>query len=304
MQPIFVTGIIIFTGFVFGELATKIMLPKITGYIIAGLLLIPRVLPIVSEDFVTHTEIITNIALSFITFSVGDTLLVPQLKKLGKRILNIIIFKAELAFIIVIAVFLVILPFFINNEVAHWLSFFIPLSAVLGYLASPTNPSATIAIVHEYRAKGDVTSTILAVSALDDVFGIINYSFSIVLSAVLIQHKGFHLYSSVLYPFLIIVGSIAMGVAFGFIFNIMTKFIAKETEGVFIVVIIGLLSLGFGLAHYASLNELLATMVMGIVVVSLILNENSVGTKDERNFHLVSLAAIAQIMQGSDFEMR
>lgn len=110
MQPIFVTGIIIFTGFIFGEIASKIKLPKITGYIIAGLLLNPRVLPIVSEDFVTHTEIITNIALSFITFSVGGSLLVPQLKKLGKGILYITIFEAELAFIIVIAGFLGILP--------------------------------------------------------------------------------------------------------------------------------------------------------------------------------------------------
>lgn len=139
---------------------------------------------------------------------------------------------------------------------------------LIGCLASPTDPSATIAVVHEFHAKGDVTSTVLAVSALDDVFGIINYSFSIVLAAVLIQQKGFHIYSSVLYPLLIIVGSIAMGAAFGFIFNIITRFIVKETEGVFIVIIIGLLSLCFGLAHYASFDELLATMVMGIVVVN------------------------------------
>ena len=61
MQPILTVGIIIFTGFVFGELCTRIKLPKVTGYILAGLLLNPDLTHFVPDTFVEHTALITNI---------------------------------------------------------------------------------------------------------------------------------------------------------------------------------------------------------------------------------------------------
>ena len=72
----FITGIILGAGFVFGELARLVRLPKVTGYILAGICINPQILPLIPADFSTHTNLVTNVALSFITFSVGGTL--PQ----------------------------------------------------------------------------------------------------------------------------------------------------------------------------------------------------------------------------------
>jgi len=268
MQSTLIVGIIVFTGFVFGEIATKIKLPKVTGYILAGILLNPNLLTLIPKNFIDHTSFITNISLSFITFSVGGTLLYPHIKKLGKGILYITIFEAEFAFLAVVIGFLAIAPFFIHFANATWFTVFIPISLLIGSLASPTDPSATLAVVYEYKAKGDVSSTIMGVAAFDDALGIINYSLAIAIAEAFALHESFSLHSSLLKPLIVIVGAVVLGIIFGFVFDIITLFIKKETEGVFILLILGLLLLCFGIATLLGFDELLATMTMGIIVVN------------------------------------
>jgi Kef-type K+ transport system membrane component KefB len=268
MPAVLVIGIIISIGFICGEIATRIKLPKVTGYIIAGVLLNPGSLNLIPEDFTNHTDIVTNIALSFITFSVGGTLLYSHIKKLGKGILYITLFEAEFAFLAVITGMLVITFLFVNDAEATWLTTFIPISLLIGCLASPTDPSATLAVAHEYKARGEVTSTIMGIAALDDVTGIVNYSIAITLAGGLVTHQEFGLFSSIFKPIAVIGGAIILGAAFGFIFNIATSFIKKETEGVLIVLVFAMLSLCFGTAVLLGVDELLSTMVMGIYVTN------------------------------------
>ena len=268
MQSILIVGIIIFTGFVVGEIAAKIKLPRVTGYILAGILLNPGLLHLIPQDFVDHTSLVTNISLAFITFSVGGTLLFSHIKKLGKGILYITICEAEFAFMAIVIGFLVTTPFFIHRVDATWFTVFIPLSLLIGSLGSPTDPAATLAVAHEYRAKGDVSSTIMGVAALDDATGIINYSLAIAIAQVFILHQGFNLHSSLLNPLVVIVGAIILGIAFGFMFNLITSLMKKETEAGFIVLTLAFLALCFGLATLLGFDELLATMTMGITVVN------------------------------------
>ena len=268
MQPILIIGIIIFAGFIFGEIAVKLKLPKITGYILGGILLDPDVSHFIPQDFITHTTPVTNIALSLIAFSVGGSLLYSRIKKLGKGILYITIFESEFAFIIVTLGFLAITPFLGYSHSGTWFVTFVPMSLLIASLASPTDPSATLAVVHEYKAKGNVTSTILGVAALDDVFGIVNFSFAVVIAETIILHQTFNAYSTIIKPLIVISGALLLGGIFGFLFNIITQFIKRESGGVFIVVIIGLLALCFGFATLLGVDELLATMTMGAVVAN------------------------------------
>ena len=131
-----------------------------------------------------HTSLITNIALSFITFPVGGSLLFSMVKKLGKTMICITVLEAEMAFAAILIGFFVlgyfsILPVGTSASIALILS----LSLLIGSMGSPTDPSATLAIMHEYRARGDVSSTIMGVAAFDDVFGILNYAVAVVIAA-------------------------------------------------------------------------------------------------------------------------
>jgi NhaP-type Na+/H+ or K+/H+ antiporter len=144
----------------------------------------------------------------------------------------------------------------------------LPLCILLGCLACPTDPSATLAVVHECKAKGPVVSTIMGVAAFDDALGIVNYSLGVALATLLIQDQGFSLYSSLLEPAAGIAGGMAIGAVFGLVFNRLTLLMEKETEGALIVVIFGMLCLCFGIASGLYYDELLATMTMGCVVVN------------------------------------
>ena len=267
MESILIIGIIIFTGFVAGELCTRIGLPKVTGYILAGLILNPKLTHFIPESFVEHTALVTNIALSFITFSVGGTLLFSKIRSLGKSIIFITLFEAEFAFLFV-GVFLILLgPLVVSLPEFTFVSFFLPLALLLASLASPTDPSATLAVQHQYKAKGEVTSTIMGVAAFDDILGIINYSLAVSIAGICVLHQSLGIYS-IVQPFIKILGSIIGGCLFGFFLNILTKIIKKETEGVLLTLIISLLSLCYGLAGMFGADELLSTMTMGIVVVN------------------------------------
>ncbi len=268
LQSPLLVGIIVFTGFIFGEIATILKLPKVTGYIFAGILLNPSILGVVPKNFIVHTDLVTNIALSFITFSVGGTLLYSRVRTLGKSILSITVFEAELAFVAVTLGFLLFTPLIVHAEGATMLALYLPISMLIGSLASPTDPSATLAVIHQYKAKGSVSSTIMGVSAFDDALGIINYSIATALALVLIKRTGFSVQSSILNPLVVISGAVFLGIAFGVIFNFITFLIKKETEGVFIVLILSILSLCFGVSKLLRVDELLATMIMGVTVVN------------------------------------
>ncbi|NQU16716.1 MAG: cation:proton antiporter [Candidatus Saganbacteria bacterium] len=266
MQSILIVGIIIFAGFIFGQIAKYLRLPKVTGYIIAGIFLNPGITNIIPKDFILHTSLITNLSLSIITFSVGGTLLYQNIKKLGKGILFITFFEAEFAFFAVIIGFLLIGPHFIN---APFLTTIVPLSILLGCLGSPTDPTATLAVRDEYQAKGEVSDTIMGVAAFDDALGIMNYSLAIAIASIFVLNQPFNTNSSILNPIIIILSSILLGILVAIVFNLITKlFLKSESGGVFIVLTVGLLCLCFGIASYYKLDPLLSTMTMGAVVVN------------------------------------
>ena len=270
MDGVLVVGTILLAGFLFGEIARQVGLPKVTGYILAGICLNPRLLPVVPETFPTHTDLVTHICLAFITFSVGGSLLWSRLKALGKTILLITVFEAQCALVAVALGFVVVLTL----AGAHGLASLapgavIPLSILLATLASPTDPSATLAVMHQYHAKGQVSSTILGVAGLDDCLGIINYSLGIAVAGLFLRQTELSLDTMLLRPLIQIAGGVGVGVALGIVFNLATGLVRRETEGSLIVFVFAMLGVCYGAARTLGVDELLATMSLGCTVVNL-----------------------------------
>lgn len=268
MSGILIFGLIVLSGFISGEAARKIGLPKVTGFILAGIILNPRLTHIVTIDYAQHTDIVINIALAFITFEVGGTLHYSRIKKLGKSIVYITLFEGELAFLVTAAGIALVSTFFVHVHDANFSALFIPIGLLMGSLASPTDPSATLAVVHEYKAKGPVSSTIMGIAALDDTLGIINFSIAIAVSMVLVTHQDFNFYGSFAVPLYQIFGAIIFGVINGYIFNLITVRLRGETEGTLIVSILALLTLSFGISSLIGVDELLTVMTAGAFVAN------------------------------------
>ncbi len=268
MPSILIIGIILGSGFLLGELVQLMKLPRITGYILAGIALNPQLSHLIPEDFAMHTDPVSDLALSFITFSVGGTLLWSRIKAMGPTILGITVLEAECAMLAVVGGFLLAAQLLGHFGISALAASPLVLSLLLGVLAAPTDPSATLAVAHQYQAKGEVTSTIMGVAASDDVLGIINFSIGVAFARMAATHTAFSVSRSVLLPFYQIVGGIGIGVFFGFVFNKATEWFRRESEGELIVLIFAMLGLCFGSTRLLEADELLATMSMGCVVVN------------------------------------
>ncbi|WP_167611766.1 cation:proton antiporter [Maribellus sediminis] len=273
MNVILSVGLLIFTGYILGELAEKIRLPKISGYIIAGILLNPDLLGIMSDDFVEHTDPLLSISLSFITFSIGGSLSAKKLKATGRTLVALTLLESLFAFFSVFVFLFLILRFFIPLFDAVSVS--LAVSLVLASLAAPTDPSATIAVIHEYKAKGEVSSTMLEIAAFDDLVGIVIYTLVTAFAAYFLGTSNVeigHVFADLGRN---IGGALLVGAMVGMMFTYIIRFFSKQQEGTLIVLIFGLIALSYGISEYFGFESLLSTMALGAVVV----NTNPVADK-------------------------
>lgn len=266
MNGILATGLVIMLGYVLGELVRKFGLPRVSGYIVAGLLLNPRITGFVSISFVDSMGTITDLSLAILTFAIGGTLAFGPLKELGKKILFIALGEAQLSAFLVTVGCLVTLPFLLPEAGNFW-TMTAPLAVLLGSLASPTDPSATLAVVRQYKAKGMVTFSIMASAALDDALGILNYSLGIVVAVVLITHHVEGV-STILDPLIGVGGALGLGFVSGLAFRYAPKWLQGENDGLQIALLLGTLGLCYGVSAMLDLDQLLATMAMGMTVVN------------------------------------
>lgn len=253
-------------GYVLGELVRRIGLPRVTGYIVAGLILNPGITGLVSVSFVGSMGTTTDLSLAVLTFAIGGTLAFGPLKELGKKIILIALGEAQMSALLVMLGCLATLPFLLH-ESEGFLTTIAPLAVLLGTLASPTDPSATLAVVRQYKAKGMVTFSIMASAAIDDALGILNYSLGTVVALVLITHRVEGI-STIFEPLLAIGGAVAVGATCGLAFRFAPRWLRGESDGLQIALLLGLLGICYGVSAALGLDQLLATMAMGVAVVN------------------------------------
>ena len=200
--------------------ATLLKSPLIVGYIVAGAILGPAVLNFISNEQITSMNVINTITLSFLGFGIGGELRFKELKKLGKSIVIIVIFEATAAFLVV-----AIATGFILHSVS--------LGLIYGALASATAPAGTVDVIRQYKAKGNLTSTLYAVMGLDDIYALLIYTISIPVAIILLGGSQTGSNPSILVSLghagLEIIMEIGIGIIMGFILVFIAKKIHDRT---------------------------------------------------------------------------
>jgi len=285
-------GILLITGYIFGIIASKLKFPRVTGYIFAGLLLNPFVMEhifhvdVIKGAFIHSSTVLTNLTLAVITFEVGGSLAIDAIKRLGKNVAYITFFEAEFAFIAVITgLFL----FFHYTGLFHgnW-RVDLAVAMVMGSLASPTDPSATLAVMKQYKARGEVSSMIMMVAAFDDALGIINFSIATAVSAVLLSGAKIEIASLVWDPTKDITLSIILGLVGGFVFKYLVKLIeGHDEDALMLPVVLGMLYVVFGIGQIMDVDSLLALMTAGAFVVNYCARKNQVFAVTDHVMELV-----------------
>ncbi len=259
------TGLLLFTGFVLGRFAVKAGLPRITGYIFAGLLLNPHLWPVLPQNFDLITSPVTDICLAFITFEIGAELEWDRIKKAGPKVLALTVGESLGAWLAVLAGLLLAgwagLAF--DGVPAALLP---PFALMVAALAAPTDPTATLAVKHEYRARGPVSETITEVAAFDDLMGILLFSIGMHAASAWTGGDFEGLWAVVREPARSISGALAVGVVAGAAFTFFSRAVEARAEGGYIVLLLAVLALAFGVARVWQLDSVLATMTAGVVV--------------------------------------
>ena len=177
----------------------------------------PSVLNIISKGTVENLDIITDIALGIIAYLVGGSLHIESLRKLEKSIAWITPFQSLGAWFIVTLAIAFLCPFILTIPEATFYQTYFPIAFVIGAVSCATAPAATMAIIHEYKAKGPLTTTLLAVVALDDAIAIGAFSIALGISEPLVSGIGsVSLIQMLGIPLLQIAESIAIGIIFAF----------------------------------------------------------------------------------------
>jgi NhaP-type Na+/H+ or K+/H+ antiporter len=267
MNILLVIGLLLIVGYSLGFLADKAGLPKIIGYIATGILFSPHTFGFLQSGMVSQTEPLIDVSLAFIAFEVGGSLKWDKLKNYGSTLARILLLESLTPFFLVL-IFLggagYLFPSLFPME-SQWI--FI-LALLIAPLASPTDPSATIAVMHQYKAKGDVSDTIMEVAALDDAMGVFLFSISVTVATMITGSNNASIGVSVLNALYKIVGAIITGAALGWLTGIISKFFSINNEGQWIVVLSAFIILTFGISNLLKLDELLAAMAMGAFIAN------------------------------------
>ena len=193
------------SGLLMSRAAKLFNLPAVTSYLVAGLLVGPYALNILTSSELASLDVITNCALGFIAFLIGNEFRLEDLKAMGKKAFAIGIGQAVFTALLV-DIGLMMLHFLMPT--------FISLSGaiVLGAIASATAPAATLMVVKQYKAHGPLTKLLLMVVAIDDAVGLVVFALSFGIATAL-ESGAASLTSIIIEPALEIAATIILGLS-------------------------------------------------------------------------------------------
>ena len=263
MDLLLALGLILVIGLVGALISRRFRLPTITGYIVVGLILGPTVSGIIQSDAVIQLEAVTGISLGVIAYIIGTSLRLDVVRSLGRSIASITLFEAFVAFLVVAVVLAFVTETFIPG--LGFRDSYLPFGLMMGAAACATAPAAVVAIVREYRAKGPLTTTLLAVVALDDAVAVIIFAGALAASGTLVgnSHTA-SILEVVMTPVLHIGEAIGIGVGFAFALGWLSRFV--RTRELMLVLVLGFVILSYGACEALGVSGIMANMSLGAVV--------------------------------------
>ena len=257
-------------GLLLSRLAKLVKLPAVTAYLVAGVIIGPFVLGGlnipgigITANQIEGLGLISDLALGFIAFAMGNEFRLSQLKKIGKQATVIGVVQA-LFTTVVVDIVLIGLHFIMPDKLS------LSAAIVLASVATATAPAATLMVVKQYKAKGPVTDILLPVVALDDAVGLVVFAISFGI-AKSISSGSVDILSVILEPLLEVVLSLGLGFIMGLLFTLCEKYfhsrskrMAVSVTFVMMTVAISCLKFDVGGIHIG-FSSLLACMMLGTV---------------------------------------
>ena len=297
----------LFAGLMMTRIFGKWRLPDVTAFLVAGVLIGPFVLGrlgvpglgFATYDDVATLNVLSKVAMGFIAFSIGDEFRLEQLRKTGRQALIIGVVQALAACLLVDCTLLAF-----HTARPDLLS--APAAITLGAIATATAPAATLMVVRQYKAKGELTSLLLPIVALDDAVGLIVFAVSFGMAKAMLSGTV-SVVSIIVEPLVEIICSLLLGAAAGLILTELERMFHSNSNRTsmtiaFVFLTVGLSSLEFSVAGVrVGFSSLLVCMMLGTVFCNLSpLSDDLMGRADRWSQPLL---AVFFVVSGAELQL-
>ena len=275
METLLSIAVALCAGLLVSRFVKPLKLPAVTGYLIAGILIGPYCLGklgVPGLGFPTTADVkalslFNDVALGFIAFAIGNEFRLSQLRETGKQATVIGIFQALTATLMV-DLMLIGLHFFILGD-----SISVADAIVLGAIATATAPAATLMVVRQYKAKGELTDLLLPIVALDDAVGLIVFAVSFGIAKA-INCGNYDMVSILVEPLLEIVFSVLLGFVMGGVFSAAEKYFKSNSKRLSLSIAFVILTVALSMMEFEvggvkiGFSSLLVCMMIGATMIN------------------------------------
>ena len=307
MTELFCISIALAAGLLMSRLSKLLGLPSVTAYLVAGILIGPYFLGrigieglgFISGENVRDFEIISNVALGFIAFAIGNEFRLSQLKQIGGKATFIGIWQAVVATLCVDAV-LIGLHFLLGDKLP------ISMAITLGAIAAATAPAATLMVVRQYKAKGKLTDLLLPIVAIDDAVGLVIFAISFGIAKAL-ENGEFSVVAIAVEPLLEIVCSLALGAVAGVAFTFFEKMFSSNSKRLTLSVMFVMLTVATSQMKFSigsvtiGFSTLLVCMMLGTMFCNLC--DFSAELMDKTDRWTQPLFVLFFVLSGAELEL-
>ncbi len=271
MSTLLSISIALLMGLMMTRVLKPIKLPDVTAYLLAGVLVGPYCLGalgidglgFISSEAVNKLSLVSDVALGFIAFSIGNEFRLNELKHTGRQAAIVGVVQA-LAATLFVDVALLVVHLIIPEKLTA------AQAITLGAIATATAPAATLMVVRQYKAKGPTTSLLLPVVALDDAVGLVVFAINFGVARTMVSGTT-DLVSILVTPLVEIIASLGLGAIMGWLLTKLETLFHSNTNRlnvtiafVFITVALSMLEFQIGPVH-VGFSSLLVCMMLGTI---------------------------------------
>ena len=249
-------GVLLGAALLAGLLAESLRLPRVTAYLVVGLVLGPQVLTAISENDLVSLDPVGKLAMALVLFSMGCHFTLVHVRRIYRRVLRLSTGEIGLTFFLVSGGLLVLgIVFGISWQEA----------VLFGSLAVATAPATTILVLKEYESEGPVTEYAMTLVVLNNLVAVILFEMLLLLvhsiggTLYMPLHLGLGRLAADL------AGSVLLGIAGGLIVSFACSLLSPKH---WLVLLIAAATLLLGACETWDIPYLLTFLAMGITVAN------------------------------------